>query len=208
MSNPPKQRVVSRRHAPEVRRAQIVSAAQELIAETGFPATSARVIAARCGISLGTLTYHFASVDALLAEALRDASVRLTGEISEAADGVEGAANKLREIVDDSLPSSPAAKRNWRLWLEYWARAAHSPDLASLHSERYEAWRGLVLTTISDGVASGELNVADPMTAAIQFVALQDGLGLQAAIGDSAVSIEAAKAIMYRLIDQLVAEAP
>ena len=195
----------AKRHAPEVRRALIVAAAQEVIVEIGFPGTSARLIAARCGISLGTLTYHFASVDALLIEALRDASVRLTDEITLAVDAVDGAVNKLQRIAEDALPTSLFAKRNWRLWLEYWARAAHSPDLAALHSERYEAWRGLVLRTIIDGVTSGELVVPNPAASAIQFVALQDGLGLQLAIGDSSVSVDSARAILSSAIDQFIA---
>jgi AcrR family transcriptional regulator len=79
-------RAPARRHLPEVRRALIIAAAQDAIVEDGFPATSARVIAARSGISLGTLTYHFGSIEALLVEALRDASERMTNDINAAAE--------------------------------------------------------------------------------------------------------------------------
>lgn len=206
MSSQPSTRMTARRHPPEVRRALIVAAAQELIVENGLPGTSARVIAARCGISLGTLTYHFASIDDLLAEALREASERLTSEISAAVAEVDGSANKLRRIVDDALPISESARRNWRLWLECWARAPHSSDLAALHTERYDAWRGLVLTIVLEGIERQEFRPADARAVAVQFVALQDGLGLQAAIGDAAVPVEAARGILYAMIDQLVVE--
>jgi AcrR family transcriptional regulator len=180
----------------------IIAAAQDSIVECGFAATSARAIAARCGVAVGTVTYHFESVDALLVEALREASVRLTAEIEEAVAEQSGAVARLHSLIDNALPSSEAAKRNWRLWLEYWARASHVPELAALQSERYGEWRRIVLAVIREGVRTGELDVPDPRKAAIRFVALQDGLGLQAAIGDRAVTINVARKLLYETVEE------
>lgn len=201
----PSSRVVERRrHSPDVRRAMIVAAAQEAIVEDGFPATSARSIAARSGIAVGTLTYHFDSIDALLVEALRDASERMTADIATAVERESGAAARLRRLVMDALPDTEAARRAWRLWLEYWARAAHSPELAHMHSERYEVWRQLVLSILEDGVATGELTVPDPSLTTSRLVALIDGLGLQTAIGDRGMTIAEARSILFTTIDSLV----
>jgi AcrR family transcriptional regulator len=189
-----------RRHTPEVRRALIIKAAQDIIAEQGYAAASARTVAARCGISPGTLTYHFPSIDALLGAALRDASIGYTNSAIRSARSRPRAHDRLMSLIDAALPSTPDASRNWRLWIEYWARASHSPELAELHSERYAEWRSTFAAIVAEGVESGEFRSVDPSFTALTLVALLDGLGLQAVIGDAAVSL----AIAHELLDEYV----
>jgi AcrR family transcriptional regulator len=52
----------------EVRR-RLVQAAQELVPERGWAAVSTRTVAERAGVAPGLVHYHFASLQALLAEA-------------------------------------------------------------------------------------------------------------------------------------------
>ena len=48
-----------------------------------------------------------------------------------------GAHEQLMSLIDRAAPSTPDSLRNWRLWMEYWARASHFAELADVHSERY-----------------------------------------------------------------------
>lgn len=192
------------RHAPEVRRALIIRAAQDIIAEQGYPAASARTVAARSGISPGTLTYHFPSIDGLLIAALRDASIDYTATAITASRSLPGAHNRLMSLIDAALPSTPSALRNWRLWIEYWARASHFAELADLHSERYAESRAAFEQIVAAGVESGEFRAVDPANTALVIVALLDGLGLQAVIGDSAVTVSTARAILNDYVGSLV----
>lgn len=194
-----------KRHTPEVRRALIIRAAQDIIAEQGYPAASARTVAARCGISPGTLTYHFPSIDALLVAALREASIGFTNAAIDSTLGLPTARARLMSLIDAALPSTPGALRNWRLWLEYWARASHFPELADLQSERYGEWRAAFAQIVASGVASGEFENVDPAQTAIVIVALLDGLGMQTVIGDSAVTVPAAHAILDQYMEWLSA---
>lgn len=191
------------RHAPEIRRALILEAAQDIIAEQGYAAASARTVAARCGISPGTLTYHFSSIDSLLGAALRDASIGYTTSAIRSARSLLGAHDRLMSLIDAALPSSPDALRNWRLWIEYWARAQHSPELAELHSERYAEWRSTFAEIVTEGVESGEFRRLDPASTALTLVALLDGLGLQTVIGDTAVSLTIAHALLDEYVSSL-----
>lgn len=191
------------RHAPEVRRALIVRAAQDIIAEQGYPAASARTVAARCGISPGTLTYHFPSIDALMVAALRDASIGYTATATTASRALPRARDQLMSLIDAALPSTPGSLRNWRLWMEYWARASHFEELAELHSERYGEWRLTFEEIISAGVASGEFRPVNPAGTALVIVALLDGLGLQAVIGDSAVTVDTAHDVLRDYVTSL-----
>jgi len=197
--------MVKQQQATNNRKALIIAAAQEVIASHGYPAASARTIAAQCGISPGTLTYHFATIDELLVSALRDASSHFTNEIVRSACTKKLVVQRLRFMVTAMLPSSPHASRNWKLWLEYWARAAHMPELAALHCERYADLRKAFETTIQEGIISGELKIVNARSEALKLVALLDGLGLQAVIGDSEITIEVAREMLGQAIDNLCA---
>ena len=58
----------SRSFVSSARRAQIVEAATETLAEVGYAHASLARIAARLGISKGVISYHFAGKDDLIAE--------------------------------------------------------------------------------------------------------------------------------------------
>jgi AcrR family transcriptional regulator len=58
----------SRTFVSSARRAQIVDAAIETVAEVGYARASLSLIAVRLGISKGVISYHFAGKDDLIAE--------------------------------------------------------------------------------------------------------------------------------------------
>lgn len=74
---------VRRRRDPEARRREIITAAAELIVESGSEAITHRMVAARAGVPLGATTQYFATLDELRAAALRaladDVDARLDG---------------------------------------------------------------------------------------------------------------------------------
>lgn len=59
---------LARRYDPQ-RRARIIAAAYQSIAERGVRGTSNRVVAGMCDVPLGSLTYHFSNIDEMLMEA-------------------------------------------------------------------------------------------------------------------------------------------
>lgn len=59
---------MTRRYDPH-RRDRIIDAALDCIAQDGVAGTSHRKVAALAGVPLGSMTYHFVSMDALLIEA-------------------------------------------------------------------------------------------------------------------------------------------
>jgi AcrR family transcriptional regulator len=191
------------RHSPDVRQALIVQAAQDVIVERGMRAVSARSISEACGISPGLLTYHFPSIDDLLVEALRAASAEFTERLVGTIQQLETATERLEALLLGSLPSSAEGRRNWILWIEYWARAAHHAELAGMHSETYASWRGIFQDVIADGIATGEFRDVDPRAAALHAVGLLDGIGMQATVGDRTVDTATAEAVLRGLVQSL-----
>lgn len=80
------------RRDPEGRKRAIIAAAAELIIEGGTAALTHRRVAARAGVSLGSTTQYFASLDELRESALEqlvaetDAALDLLAEITSADD--------------------------------------------------------------------------------------------------------------------------
>jgi AcrR family transcriptional regulator len=183
-----------------VRRRLILEAARQCILERGLAATTVREIATRADVSIGTITYHFESVDDILAEVLRDSSKRFTERVVSEARTLPGAMQRLEFLIDTDLPDSEASTAQFRLWLEYWARAIHDPRLAVVHSERHSFERGVIEAIIAEGIASGEFVAADASAVAAEFLGLLEGLGLQACLGDVQMPVETARRLLRNLL--------
>ena len=189
-----------RRHPPEVRRRLILEAARQCILERGLSATTVREIATLADVSIGTITYHFASVDEILAEVLRDSSKRFTERVVSEARTLPGAMQRLEFLIDTDLPDSEASIAQFRLWLEYWARAIHDQQLAVVHSERHSFERGVIEAIIKEGIASGEFVATDASAVAAEFLGLLEGLGLQVCLGDVQMPVESARRLLRNLL--------
>jgi AcrR family transcriptional regulator len=71
---------------PQETRAAIVDATVAALAERGFAATSARLVAERAGVAPGGVFYHFGSMDDLLAEVFTTCLDRRIGRLRAAVD--------------------------------------------------------------------------------------------------------------------------
>lgn len=197
-------RIIIRRLTPERRRAQIIDAARECIAEHGLEKATVRAIAADCGVSIGTISYHFPSLDRLIVEALRAASKRFTDEIIDQATSDTPALDRLHFLLDHGLPDRHDSLSVWRLWLDYWGRAVRDHSLATLQAERYNEVRSLVEQIVRDGMKRGEFGPVDASGVAIELVALLDGVGLQVAIGDDKMTLERARSILRSAVARML----
>ena len=174
-------------------RARILDAAVKLIAREGINDVRIARIAMEAGVSPSLLHYHFASRDALLAEALEH-SYELAGTIRIGPDDEPApAAARLRTMIDQCLPAPGALRDDWLLWVELWLHAARRPELrptaAKLYARMHE-WFG---ETIAEGQASGEFHVTDAARTIDRLLALIDGYGIRALTDDPAMPIERAR---------------
>ncbi len=190
------------RAAPETRE-RILEAACDVIAEHGIEDVRIARIATVAGVSPPLVHYHFATREALLAEALEH-SFELLGDIRTTRADVEGwsAAAKLGWMIDQSLPFPGMGNREWGLWLELWSRAARRPELRDVAARlyaRYDAW---IAEVVRDGMERGEFRRRDADAVTRRLIAAIDGLGLRVAVDDPAMPVEQAR----RLIVEGLAE--
>jgi AcrR family transcriptional regulator len=175
-------------------RDRILAAAVRQIASEGIDGVRIARIAMAAGVSTSLVHYHFASRDALLAQAL-DYSYAHAGDarISSGELPASSHAQRLESMIDQCLPTSQALEDDWVLWVELWLRAVRNPELRTVAEELYARLHAWFADEIEAGVRSGEFSPCDPGEVAELTVALLDGYGIRTLIGDSAVPIERAR---------------
>jgi AcrR family transcriptional regulator len=174
------------RRKVEVRRDEILRATCDEVAKRGFAHTRAADVAANLGVSTGLIFYHFESKDTLLSAAFAYAAERDLERLDAAAAGKGSALRRLARILTMYGPEGIGA--GWALWIDAWAAALRSPEMAEVSQRLDVRWKETVADVIKQGVASGEMTCADPSGAAWRITALLDGLAVQATVHDGVLS--------------------
>jgi AcrR family transcriptional regulator len=155
-------------------RERILRATLRLIGEQGIGRVTNRAVAAQAGVSLGSLTYHFATQGDLL----RDALLLFVGEeaarLEAFAATIEGAdltleevAAGMQQIVRQSRPHEQIAQ------IELYLEAARDPALQDAATRSFAAYDHVTRVTLQ------ALGVPDPEPLIPALLALVDGFELR-----------------------------
>jgi AcrR family transcriptional regulator len=174
------------RRKVEVRRDEILRATCDEVATRGFAHTRAADVAAALGVSTGLIFYHFESKDTLLSAAFAYAAERDLERLDAAATGTGSALRRLGRILTMYGPEGVGA--GWALWIDAWAAALRSPEMAEVSRRLDVRWKDTVAEVVKQGVASGEMTCADPSGAAWRITAMLDGLAVQATVHEGVVA--------------------
>jgi AcrR family transcriptional regulator len=165
-----------------VRRPQILSAAAEAIHERGLEGTRIEDIARRAGTSAPNVLYWFDSKDALLEEALGEATTQFWARLVEELARFEGSRDKLVHYIERcAAPISPL--HDWTLWIEIWSRALHDKAMRDATDRDARAWTSTLAEIIADGQERGEFADGDVDMIALSIIAFMDGLGVYVRLG-------------------------
>ncbi len=157
------QTAVPRRRRKEARPKEILTAALGLFTERGFAATRVDDVAARAGVTKGTVYLYFPTKEELFKAVIRDALFPVIQAVEERiaeAVGSPCAADLLRSIIQvfPGLAGTPAGAVI-KLVI---AEGGNFPDIASFYVNEVIRRMRKVLTAIIDGgVARGEFRPVD-----------------------------------------------
>jgi DNA-binding transcriptional regulator YbjK len=157
----------------EARRSVILEAALSVISREGVGATTHRAVAAESGVPLGTVSYHFGSIEALLEGALRlfveEETARLRAVAEALATSRAAPDDIAAAIVAELATEAPgSALPQFELYLE----AARRPALRAVARECLDAYGSVAEAALGAG---GSPRAEE---GAMLFVALVDGLAL------------------------------
>ena len=163
-------------------RERILDAAIDRIAADGIDDVRIARIAMDAGVSTALVHYHFATREALLAEALVHSFDR-AGD-TRTSEGPQ----RVRDMIEQCLPLPGEQEQDWVLWVELWLRAVRHPELRPTAAKLYERMHEWFKEAIEE-----ELPHVDADTTADRVLALIDGFGVRALLGDPAMPLERAR---------------
>lgn len=164
---------------PAPARERILRATLDLVAGEGVAAVSNRRVAGLAGVSLGSLTYHFASQSELLRESLLLYVEEETARREAIATGLEGERADIAQVADavERLASSREEMPRQLAELELHLHAARDPRLRSASRRCFEAHERIAAAALAAlGITDGERHAA-------AVVALLSGLAVRRLAG-------------------------
>ena len=183
-------------------RDRILEAAVERIARDGIDGVRIARIAMDAGVSTALVHYHFATRKALLAEALEH-SFELAGD-TRTVETSGGPVQRLRDMVEQCLPLPGVQERDWVLWVELWLRAVRHPELRPTAAKLYARMHDWFV----EAIEAGNFAPCEADRVADRTLALLDGLGLRALLGDPEMTIERAREEVWDALARELGVAP
>ena len=149
---------------------ELLAAALELFVERGFAATRLDDVAARAGVSKGTLYLYFANKEELFKAVVRENIAPILGEAEGIIEAYSGSnADLFREILIgwwERIGNTPLSGITKLMMAE----AGNFPELAQFyHDEVISRSNGLIARMLERGIAQGEFRKID-VTEAVGIV--------------------------------------
>lgn len=127
------------------RRAELVRATLDCIADRGIQATTVRAVAEYAGVSNGLIRHHFASKENMILAAYRETVEMLTAP-GRAVIEEEGLAplDRLARFIRVSIGGDVADPRIFSLWAAFIGRVNVDPEMARIHDEGHLPYRAAI----------------------------------------------------------------
>ena len=157
---PPRQR------RKEARPAELTAAALELFVEKGFAATRLEDVAARAGVSKGTLYLYFDSKDALFKAVIQEGIVPVLEQGADLIDSFRGSSAELFRTLIREWWARVGATHLGGVPKLMISEARNFPELATYyHDTVITRGRELLRRILLRGIAAGEFRAVDVETA-------------------------------------------
>ncbi|AOS62344.1 TetR/AcrR family transcriptional regulator [Actinoalloteichus hymeniacidonis] len=159
------------------RRAQIVAAAIETIADVGYPKASYRQIAARAGLSSsGLISYHFQNRSELITEVVRDVLGRFAAFVVERVDAHTTVPAQLRAFIGAQLDFLRLHRADMLTLLGIQGEAEIAASEATAYARLVESDHAALAELLREGIRLGDFREFDPEAMALFVFALRDGV--------------------------------
>ena len=157
---PPPRRRWSRRK--QARPAEIVAAALELFAERGFAATKLDDVAARAGVSKGTLYLYFESKEELFKAVVRESLLPNIERVEALVAAFDGPTPDLVRRMIETIGMTVATSRLGALPKLVIAESGNFPEIARFYlDEVIRRGLGLIERVLKRGIERGEFRPVD-----------------------------------------------
>ncbi|MFH1687087.1 MAG: TetR/AcrR family transcriptional regulator [bacterium] len=167
---------------------QILQAAQVLFAQFGLKKVTTDDIAREAHVSKATIYKHFKNKSEIFDEVVQEEATQLLGAINAAVDHADTAVDKMRAHLLTRLKLVSDFVNFYRVtqdtWADYW------PYIVRVRKHFLAEEQKILAGVLRDGVAKGELDVAQPSRAAQVLVLALASVEYQWSLVDSRLKLE------------------
>lgn len=169
----------------EIRRREIVAAAQAVAARDGAEGATLRAIAAEAGMAANAVLYYFGSHADIIAAAVQASSGRFLEKLAEAVDQSMTPTARLAAVISAGTTAGLDDDVS-RILYEYWPHMLRDPEQRRIQDELTRAQEGVYREIIDAGTRSGEFApLLAPAKIARTLVAQEDGLVMDVLAGSA-----------------------
>ncbi len=192
----------------EERRQEILRAALEVFGQKGFHASNVSDVAAKAGVSQGTIYWYFESKEELIEAALLSLFHDFGDDSFEALSRCETSSQKLFTLSDFLRHLTDEFEGAFTLFLEYWASSSDREQAFQLWNHLLLQFKDVMVKIVEDGIQSGEFRPVKSEELVWALMAAMDGLAAYGMLMPEMDSPRAMNALVETLLSGLLVERP
>jgi AcrR family transcriptional regulator len=170
------------RRTGDERRQELVQAAFQVIAEQGFEGLRTREVAARAGVNIATLHYHFPSKEDLIRGVVEQMQREFERQAQELAARGLTARERLHAELWQAYEVSRDQPELQTVLHELFLRSLRDPRVQAIFSTMKMHWQGAIEDLLSVGIYEGSFRAdLDVPATAVAIIAFITGVSLQLA---------------------------
>lgn len=162
-----------------IRRAQILDAAFDSIAERSLEGTRMRYIAEVAGVSQPSLHYYFNTKDKLIVALLDRLLAEFQAEREERLAAAEGPLARLRVMLAHQKQFIVEKSDTFEVYYDFWVQATKRPSVGDKVRQMNTGWRAIIREVLDEGVRTGVFRADRVRMAPAIIVSILQGAALQ-----------------------------
>jgi len=162
-----------------IRRAQILDAAFDSIAERSLEGTRMRNIAEAAGVSQPSLHYYFNTKDKLIVALLDRLLAEFRAEREEQLAAAEGPLARLRVMLAHQKQFIMENSDTFEVYYDFWVQATKRPSVGDKVRQMNSGWRAVIREVLEEGVKTAVFRADRVKMAPAILVSILQGAALQ-----------------------------
>lgn len=200
---------MSRKPNSEQRRAQIVQALMDTMAEHGYEKATIQLIARRAELTPGLLHYHFHSKADILLALVKALAAAAQQRYFAFAQNAQGADQRLAAYIDARLGLGDGADAGAvAAWVVIGAEAVRQPDVRAAYQHAIDTETALLRELLSASLAAHGKSTANVQALAAALLALMEGTFQLASVAPAGMPVGFAAPMARQLVRRYIDAEP